>query len=547
LNNQASLCGHYEVVKLLLDAGALCERDTFQGERCLHNALNDKIRRLLEEHEYSKSTNPLQPYAAHVTSLLGRERPETFDILLNCGQSTLRAHKFILAARSPHFARKLAASPETASIRLPNSIPVESVYATLKFLYLSEVSGSLGSDDEEANILRGIEILSRHLEIERVFEFALNRSDRRLTRQRMTDEIVQGRSEILAWFKNNVLRHKLAVDSDKVADVKWDRQNAISADVLLRAAELPEDKSDIGDSTGAKTPELVSSSIPIGSFSSLRSLSPQSASKSVIYPVHKAMLIRSEYFLTMFSSGFKEAQESDYLQIISVDCPPDVLEVVLTFLYAEITDFPLEIALDVLYAADAMLLEKLKARAAATISSLASGASAVEADNPRGRTDAEDSIDIYEILRTAWAVRVPRLEEFAARYIAFRLEKYIDEADFAVLVKESADRVKDRQETDTIELIDDIRYYLSEERFRLRFEDAGLEEIMDEGLEEAVYDAQGNLVNPPDAALENYLTSGVVRTLDGEDVEDEFDEDAKNYQILLGKIDTLLESLKLDA
>lgn len=31
---KASLCGHYEVVQLLLESGALCERDTFQGERC---------------------------------------------------------------------------------------------------------------------------------------------------------------------------------------------------------------------------------------------------------------------------------------------------------------------------------------------------------------------------------------------------------------------------------------------------------------------------------------------------------------------------------
>ena len=30
----ASLCGNYEVVQLLLESGALCERDTFQGERC---------------------------------------------------------------------------------------------------------------------------------------------------------------------------------------------------------------------------------------------------------------------------------------------------------------------------------------------------------------------------------------------------------------------------------------------------------------------------------------------------------------------------------
>jgi ankyrin repeat and BTB/POZ domain-containing protein 1 len=38
-----------------------------------------------------------------------------------------------------------------------------------------------------------------------------------------------------------------------------------------------------------------------------------------------------------------------------------------------------------------------------------------------------------------------------------------------------------------------------------------------------------------------------VRTLDGEIAADEFAADAVNYQILLGKIDTLLEKLELDA
>lgn len=41
--------------------------------------------------------------------------------------------------------------------------------------------------------------------------------------------------------------------------------------------------------------------------------------------------------------------------------------------------------------------------------------------------------------------------------------------------------------------------------------------------------------------------AGVVRTLDGGEVDDEFAQDALNYQILLGKIDALLDSLKLDA
>lgn len=40
---------------------------------------------------------------------------------------------------------------------------------------------------------------------------------------------------------------------------------------------------------------------------------------------------------------------------------------------------------------------------------------------------------------------------------------------------------------------------------------------------------------------------GVIRTLDGDEVGDEFAQDALNYQILLGKIDDLLENLALDA
>ena len=34
-SEKASLCGHYEVVQVLLESGALCERDTFQGN-CFH-------------------------------------------------------------------------------------------------------------------------------------------------------------------------------------------------------------------------------------------------------------------------------------------------------------------------------------------------------------------------------------------------------------------------------------------------------------------------------------------------------------------------------
>jgi hypothetical protein len=161
------------------------------------------------------------------------------------------------------------------------------------------------------------------------------------------------------------------------------------------------------------------------------------------------------------------------------------------------------------------------------------------------------------------------LEEFGARYMAYRLESYIDDEEFKELVRESAARIKLRQETDTVEIVDDIRYYLSE-RFRLRFEDSGLGELMDENAgkkrggdgDDDGSDSDGSDRGADDNDDEGYAGSppgadtapdmeghaeGIVRTLDGEIAGDEFAQDAMNYQILLGKIDQLLEELTLEA
>lgn len=115
-------------------------------------------------------------------------------------------------------------------------------------------------------------------------------------------------------------------------------------------------------------------------------------------------------------------------------------------------------------------------------------------------------------------------------------------------------------------MIFSIRYYLSE-RFRLRMEDAGLEEMMDDQLttleprsaakssdadmiDEGI-DVHSGATPPKEEEMVGYAPDlenvAVVRTLDGEEIDDEFAQDAMNYQILLGKIDGLLDRLKLDA
>lgn len=450
----------------MLEAGALCERDTFQGERCLYNALNDRIRNLLLKYDYSKSTDPLQPLAAHITSILYREQPQTADITITTYDATFHLHKFLLAARSPYFANKLAAAPETTSWKLPPKIPSQSFATAIRYLYFGEVSATPADGEEEQAILTGIDKIGKHLEIDRLLESILEAGDRRLARQRRAEEVSRGRDQLAAWFQDHILKHKVDVATAKADDVKWDRDNAIFADVLLRA-DIPVEET--GENTtpehpNTRTTEGPLNGIPIGAFTSPETTTSTMQSrprKSVLFPVHRAMLLRSEFFATMFSSSFREAQSTTHLQIIPIDCSPQVLEIVLTYLYTEKADFPLEVAIDVLFAADLLFIEKLKQRAAVIISTLGNGtASIVEAENPRGETggtgnDIEDLIDIYDVVRAGWDTRVHRLEEFGARYMAFRLERYIDEPEFAHLVRESAARIKGRQETDTVELIDE--------------------------------------------------------------------------------------------
>ncbi|KAF6219569.1 hypothetical protein HO133_004038 [Letharia lupina] len=575
----ASLCGHFEVVQLLLESGALCERDTFQGERCLYNALNDRIRNLLLSYDYSKSTDPLQPLASHITSLLTREHPQTSDILVAAAEESFRLHKFILSARSPYFAKKLSVAPDTASWKLPSAIPPQAFGIAIKYIYLGEISndvgGGPGTGFSEDEVLEGIDKISRQLEIISLWDGILESGDRRLARQRRTDEVDKGRNQLEAWFSNNVLKHKIILDTARADNVKWDCNNGVFADVLLRADESDdafEIESPLEEDSLQRKPE-TKNGIPIGplrqaSRSPSRDGKPR---KSILFPVHRAMLLRSEYFLTMFSSAFREAQATEYLHIISMDCSPEVLEVVLQFLYTEKTDFPLEIAIDVLFAADHLLIEKLKMKAAVVISTLGNGSMSqipTRLDAAETSSPAPEELDIYDVVRAGWLTRVPRLEEFGARYLAYRLESYIDEEDFADLVRESANRIKGRQETDTIELLDDIRYYLSE-RFRLRFEDSGLEDMMEEEptiATEAETDIDGklpedegvdmgSLPNGDAARGDVNSSSGImmkdgsstIRTLDGEMVGDELEGDAINYQILLGKIEGLLTRLKLDA
>lgn len=64
----ACLCGHLETVEYLLENGARCEANTFDGERCLYGALTDQIRTLLKN--FKINTTKLDQYDLHLERYL---------------------------------------------------------------------------------------------------------------------------------------------------------------------------------------------------------------------------------------------------------------------------------------------------------------------------------------------------------------------------------------------------------------------------------------------------------------------------------------------
>ncbi|PWW73680.1 hypothetical protein C7212DRAFT_365777 [Tuber magnatum] len=395
---------------------------------------------------YSKTIDPAQPWAAHITSLLSREPLDTTDIVITATttvglQMAFHLHRFMLSARSPYFQRKLSlpSTPTTdehkpkKTIRLSQDFSSRAFETVVKYIYLGEVSAGPNSDED---VMANIEKLSRHLEIPQLWELLLADTPKR-RRQLRSEGLKGAQAGMEEWVRGNVLKKRIVTCSSAPTS---------------RTGTTPGQRARTqrGKRKKRKT-TLYTYTQPTNPFSA-----PNSSHQCSRPPSSKACR----------------------------QPPPPP---------------PLQHSLSLLYTSDILLLDRLKSKCAQVIAT------------------APDDLPfhIHDVIRAAWATRVPRLEAFGAKYIAERLEGFLPDPEFTELVAESAGRIKGRQETDTIELVDDIRYYL-DQRFRMRVEDN-----------------LGFCGNGEEAGGE---VDGSLET-----------EKGHVYEELLGRIDALLEDLKLDA
>lgn len=412
----ASLCGHEDVVNLLLRRGAVCDRDRYEGARCIYGALTDSIRNILLKFDISKAVDVKQPFASHLSSLLNEESLSiaSFDfVFIFDGEEYIHAHKFMLVARSAYFKKKFE-GPWAHLTRkvMPEGSNVEAFKLILKFIYLVPILH---------------ELKPKHLKAVRQLGKKLCLSDF-LKYLDMVDHVSDPSEKATLMTE---FQYKFNTDS------RTQLEAFVHEKIFSNRVE-------VGGLTDHKIRLLLGQS-DNKSFGDTILIVPTADGREFAYLCHKAILIRSTLFKTMFSSLFLEAEAE--LPIVALPGPVscEVAEVVLSYLYYDSTDIPWEITLDVLSVSDYLLTDRLKTMAAVTI------------------TQSEEFLkkySVFDVLHAAWSCSIERLEHHAAKVIAYDMERYIDDDLLKSAIIESSQRIKSRQDTDTIELVDDIRFYL---------------------------------------------------------------------------------------
>ncbi|CAG8443700.1 9698_t:CDS:2 [Ambispora gerdemannii] len=408
--------GHYTVVSFLLENGAKCESETFEGERCLYGALTAKIRGLLLTYKFTKAVDESQSYRNVLARLYDNPLEHFSDITLKVRSSSfpimatnninyerlysgniveLYAHRFILCARCPYFSERLNTRNNNqhhqfssndqhhrVSFEISQAVDPTCFQAVLRYIYTSKVV-----QIPERLFIKMVDLCQL---------FGLKNLRKKYTNKSAVSKL-----------STSQLDKELQLEIDRFSDNNSSEHQKPYPDMYLRV-------------------------------------------ENTLYPCHRVMLsTRSEYFNILlngpFAEGLSKTKEYDLPTITLSKCTCEVLELILEFIYTDKCEKILpNVAYELLVTADMFLFDRLKTLAAIVLT------------NQKGPID-----DIYELMRKAIDLKIDRLEQYCCRWFAEHLKDVLHDERFLNLVKESAQSIQNRQATDTIPLIDDLRYWLA--------------------------------------------------------------------------------------
>lgn len=407
----ACLCGHHDLVQYLLEHGAHCEANTFDGERCLYGALDVQIRSLLKNFKVVTSkTMKHDKYEEFFQRYL--ETGEYSDVCFVVHGESLPVHRCILSARCEYFREMFTGKwMHRKTIHISNPlVTVKAFKAVLEYLYTGRL-------EIHFNDIEDCVVLAKQCGL-----------------QNLIDEIEEGVRKVRLFECTKPGTHitTLLVESESHST---DLQQDFGA---LAEQTLPEELCNwVGGNELPFLPNLKQ--LP---FSDLY-LSVDGHK----FQCHKVFFCgRSDYFRALVADHFGETEQLDVadVQLITLhDIRAEIFVQVLYYIYTNTTKIVPSHVFDVLCAADIYLLPGLKRQCAIVIG------------------QHLDINNVVYMLKLARMYELPRLEDQCTEFMAKFLEQIIGNSEFQSLVQSDAQEVQHRQETDTIDVIDDIRFHIT--------------------------------------------------------------------------------------
>lgn len=459
----ALICGHLKVVELLLARGAVCDRDTFQGARCIYGALTDEIKTLLLSYDITKTVDDKQPFLAHMAQLVTPAYAllAARDVALRADGAVFVVNRFLLAARSRYFAELMAGAWRHRSAVDLAGVAAADAAAVVDHIYLRPATSGLAQ----------LASVAQKVGLEDLAPAAAP------AQQQQLQHVARAKDDMRRFLRLHVVANAHRLELQEEIDFE-----DIEPEPLLAAA--------------AKRRLLHCSAHP----DAILSFIDVDDGAVVYYPVHRAMLARSEFYAQMFRSQLFRAASSEppYADVAGervVDRPRlgpahlpvlqpllsttnrHVMEAVLQYLYYDdVTPIPAHLGVELLYVAEELHIDRLKTMSALVLTSVVQDFDYASL----GRLVDATGYSAAELVEVAWDTRSERLEQHMAKLLAHNVERLCQSellrAQLVLLIRKSARRILSRHDTDTIELVDDMRYYLAK-KYAVYDDFAGLDGV----------------------------------------------------------------------
>uniref|UniRef100_A0A3Q4HUJ7 Ankyrin repeat and BTB/POZ domain-containing protein 1 n=1 Tax=Neolamprologus brichardi TaxID=32507 RepID=A0A3Q4HUJ7_NEOBR len=402
----ACLCGHEELVQYLLASGAKCEANTFDGERCMYGSLSDSVRRLLKDYK-CVSIRAMQREDFNYFLHMLLEQGQYSDVKFLVHGQTFLAHRCVLSARSEYFTEMFETKWKGKNL-INLKHPLVNLYVFISVL-----------------------LYHRRMDI----DISLVEDSRRLAKQcKMADliEELENKCKQVYEFVSNKPGICVKVLTLEPHSCQLQEEMAQLADCALPTelrvgfGELPFNRVD-------RFPTYPDICFRVDGYDFL---------------CHKAFFCgRSDYFKALLEDHFSEGeqlQSQPSTPVITLhNISHEIFIHIMYYIYTDDTELMTENVFDVLCVADMYLLPGLKRLCGKTLA----------------KTICEENV--LHMWKTAKLFRLSRLEDQCTEFMAKIIERLVEQAEFAEMVKEDAASLEKRQETDSVPLVDDIRYHIA--------------------------------------------------------------------------------------